>query len=368
MVPMIVFDHSDSKSNSKSKSKSKSNANDTKEETDESTSTHIMYDSTPILQKLCPFLYPTFCTTQVEKWEHTFDTRLGPAVRCLFYHEILRPQYNQAFAELASRYTSWIESFLCRRIMAAPLAKGIKRANGVTDETAQSSEDEIRYIFQEVSNVLSDGRQYILEDPAFSKGDDSKDNAAATGDDDDDDANNHKTTVGFTAADLTFAALVSPILRPKELLPLQMKCQTHSTTGIPVSSSSRSSNSSNLPLYPPKLLSLQQELSETLAGKHALRMYHQHRFGMSNLDKTSISLLQLQSQSQSQSQQLQSISQPISQPNTCKRGSALGFQFVVPKSINRNQMTWKGMGVCACVLATVGGVSVGLWSTVKRHK
>lgn len=98
----------------------------------------------------------------------------------------------------------------------------------------------------------------------------------------------------------------------------------------------------SVPSIPKKLQSLRDELRETLAGKHALKMYHQHRFALTNANQSTLSY-------------------ESKHKSKCVRGKALGFNFVVPKSIRRNQISWIGLGTSVFIVGT------GLWAGVTSY-
>ena len=105
------------------------------------------------------------------------------------------------------------------------------------DETsADVSLEEVRKVFKDVSDRLEGGNKDYIFDSASRK-------------------------LGFTAADLTFAALATPIVRPPEMDVLN---------GGPKFESR----------WPEALNSLRDELRATPAGKHVMKMYHDHRFGV----------------------------------------------------------------------------------------
>mmetsp|Transcript_16316 Transcript_16316/g.23914 ORF Transcript_16316/g.23914 Transcript_16316/m.23914 type:complete len:173 (+) Transcript_16316:885-1403(+) len=153
------------------------------------------------------------------------------------------------------------------------VSEGMRKLMNVNDESAEVSLNEIRSVFDLVSDKLSDGREYIFDE---------KENKA-----------------GFTAADLSFAALVGPLLAPKEMLALNMDRN----------------------LMPPKLLSVSDELRSTRAGQHALTMYHKHRFGTGVRPRTG---------------------------SNC----ALGMPLVIPKSIGRNRVPWAACSIVAGLTGT----------------
>lgn len=205
-------------------------------------------DSTHILQHFCPFLYPDPVAGEILDFEEYLDRHLGATARCLTYHYMLRGEHRDALLQLMTAHTSKIESFVFGMALDRGITRGMKKLMRVNDESATLSEDAIRKVFARVS-------KQILESPSSSSIN-AGDNAM----------NNRKQKqylfedkqygVGFTAADLTFAALSSVLLCPKELAPLQLpENQT-----------------------PKELCSLRDELRNTPAGKHALQMYEMHRF------------------------------------------------------------------------------------------
>lgn len=194
-----------------------------------------LFDSTAILKRACPFLYPTDLEREIEDFENDLDASLGPCGRTLVLNALTTPELHRNFAECATAHTSKIETILFRRL-AGNILPSIQKSNVADDDAAaERCRDEVRSVFDRVSRRLEeeeeegngDGRRrrYLFRD-------------------------------AFTAADLTFAALAGPLLMPKELLPLQLR--------KPV---------------PPRLSSLREELVDTPAGRHAASVYHNHRFG-----------------------------------------------------------------------------------------
>ena len=241
-----------------------------------------LYDSSEILKQFCPFLYPQSCVGEIDELEELFDSKLGPSVRCIIYHEYLVPQYMPSLAKLATNYSSRIEAALFTIMLRGGLDKGLKKAMGINDASAKLSEETIKSIFAQVSDKLSDRREYLCDEK--------------------------NRRAGFTAADLSFAALASPIIMPKELLSLY---DDHKK-------------------MPPRLLSLSKELRDTPAGQHVLTMYHKHRFGVGAMPRCST--------------------------KKCDN-SPTSIRVVVPKSIQRNRIPWVGIGVLGIALAaSVGAV------------
>lgn len=116
----------------------------------------------------------------VEALEKRFNLELGPHTRRWAYFQLL-PQ-RALLQRLMARGVPRIEKILLKLtlpIVILVIRKGLR----ITPDGAQRSMVQVRRIFSEVDDLLSDGRQYLAESR-------------------------------FTAADLTFAALASPVLFP----------------------------------------------------------------------------------------------------------------------------------------------------------
>lgn len=195
----------------------------------------VLSDSTTILKTLCSALYPIEFIDEITSVEQYLDARLGPTVRCFLYNELLRPQYYPSVANLCTSNTSLIESIVFKQMIGSGLADGMRKAMTINDDTALLSLEEIRNVFDIVSDMLSDGREYLI-----------------------DSRKRMHQSVGFTAADLTFAALAGAIIMPPELKLLQLE-------------------EKDLPL---KLIEVRDELRLTPAGKYCLFIYRKHRFSV----------------------------------------------------------------------------------------
>jgi hypothetical protein len=107
----------------------------------------------------------------------------------------------------------------------------MRKLMDVNQETCDMSEKVLRQTFAEMSERLSDGREFLCDDGSAK-------------------------SYGFTAADLTLAALSAPLLQPDtyfaafDLSPDRL---------------------------PPEIQALQADLLATLAGQHVLKMYAKFR-------------------------------------------------------------------------------------------
>ena len=131
-------------------------------------------------------LYPTDAgeRAEVDRWVARFDAQVGPATRRIVYAVLL--DGPPAFVNRLLQSTA---TPMERRILplAAPLVRrAIRRGLGVTPQGAARSRERLEEIVTEVEALLLDGRRYLVAER-------------------------------FTAADLTFAALMAPLIQPPEL-------------------------------------------------------------------------------------------------------------------------------------------------------
>lgn len=190
------------------------------------TETGVFTDSTDILHYLNTIapegrhLYPAAPECQeVEQLEELFDTQLGVNIRRWGYS--YRLDDTEMMRRLWSKGTPWFEQV--GLAIAFPLMRRVVRqAYNITASSAASSLVEIKQVFEIVNQRLADKRLYLVGDK-------------------------------FSAADLTFAALAAPALRPPE----------HPI----ISSQSHEINS--------EMAAVIQELRATPAGAYALRLYRQ---------------------------------------------------------------------------------------------
>ncbi|WP_017653574.1 glutathione S-transferase C-terminal domain-containing protein [Fortiea contorta] len=100
------------------------------------------------------------------------------------------------------------------------MQKVVQKSFNVTPESAAQAYEQTQSIFAKVSALLADGRTYLVGDT-------------------------------FSAADITFAALATPVLQPPEH-PIKRR---------------------NLQTLPAKMVSEINAIRETLAGAFVLRLY-----------------------------------------------------------------------------------------------
>lgn len=192
-----------------------------------------LWGSDAILRELCSDpdtvdLYPEPVGGEVRDMETELGERLGSTARCFGYYHLLddSKKYYGAASKFLTLHSPAVERKLFASMLDRGLAKAMKRAMTV-DELGAASGREIRKVFEQMSHRLdSNGGEYLL-------------------------GSQH----GFTAADLALAALSYFILRPPEMGPLLI-------------------DESEMPR---ELVELGHELRGTVAGKHALRMYREHR-------------------------------------------------------------------------------------------
>lgn len=190
------------------------------------TETGALTDSTDILRSLDKIvpdnakLYPTNFESrqQVEELEDLFDEQLGPATRRWAYFYVMN---DSKFMQRGWCYgVPFVEGILFPVVF--PIVRSIVRQKlNITQESASQAYEQIKSIFEQVSELLADGRTYLVGN-------------------------------SFSAADLTFAALAAPAVRPPE----------HPMTRA------------SLEELPSKMVSEIKEFRETPAGAFALRLYH----------------------------------------------------------------------------------------------
>ncbi|HEY0715416.1 MAG TPA: glutathione S-transferase N-terminal domain-containing protein [Polyangia bacterium] len=186
----------------------------------------VVADSTDILH-FCdrharggPPLYPPKTAAEVSALEDHFDEKFGPHVRRLaFFHALPSRRY---VLDLAGEGLPWWERALLG--VAYPVLRtAIERGLRIDAAGAARSAARVEEVFAEVGRRLADGRPFLVGNT-------------------------------FTAADLTFAALASPLLRPPEH-PRPYR-ETHA---------------------PASLTTLQDRLRASRAGSFALQLYASFR-------------------------------------------------------------------------------------------
>lgn len=157
----------------------------------------------------------------VEALEERFDEALGPHTRRWAYFQLLphRAQLHRLMSQGVPRIESSLLT-LTFPIVVMAIRKGLR----ITPDGAQRSIEHVRAIFSEVDNLLKDGRLYLVDDR-------------------------------FTAADLTFAAMASPVLLPELGIAAYPKIQD----------------------VPSTMRECVEQLRNTDAGRFALRLYAQER-------------------------------------------------------------------------------------------
>jgi glutathione S-transferase len=157
----------------------------------------------------------------VEELVKLFDRRLGPATRRLAYFHIL--QDKGLLPSVLGAKIGGIERSLLRVSLPA-IRAALRRGLRIDPERAKKSQRRIEAVFEEIEKRIARGGRYLVGER-------------------------------FTAADLTFAALVAPILLPPEY-------------GWPLPSMEQLS---------PELREMVERMRGRSAGAFALRLYREHR-------------------------------------------------------------------------------------------
>jgi glutathione S-transferase len=193
------------------------------------TSEGVLDDSTTIVEyanRHAPAgkkLLPTddVALAEVRALEERFDVELGPAIRRVLYFHLL-PHPALTLTLMKHGTPAWEHALVS---LAFPLLRaGMRRRMRIDEAGAERSRASVVRIFDEVNQRLADGRRYLVGDR-------------------------------LTAADLTFAALVVPVVRPPEF-------------PIPIPT---------LEELPEAARRFVVSLAETPAGQFATRIYKEHR-------------------------------------------------------------------------------------------
>lgn len=192
----------------------------------------VLYKSDEILRRLLPeHMYPKGLESKIEQFEEEIGIRLGANIRCHAYYYIL--QQKDLAVRILSVGSSSIEKLACWAFLDQGISAKVKKLLNVSEENAQATEVELVQLFKELSEQLSASSK-PLEDTYL------MDTATES--------------YGYTAADLTFAALAHVYIRPPCMKPITL---------IDVED------------MPPAIRKLADQLRETPAGH--LRIYREHR-------------------------------------------------------------------------------------------
>ena len=181
----------------------------------------VIAKSDTICQKFLPQLYPN---EKVKGIEEDLGNCLGATVRLYAYHHLLQDGYYKALCKICCPDSSKIENKMFATMLPNGINKSMRKIMGINAESAATCQKVIREVFDEYSKIL-ENQEYIV--------------AGET----------------FTAADLTFASLSSPLLRPPELVNFQVSDDE----------------------IPADVLRFANELRATKAGQHVLKVYAKYR-------------------------------------------------------------------------------------------
>lgn len=185
-------------------------------------------DSTDILrwvdaQNVAAPLFPTGEAGEaVARWEETFDKRVGPSARRLTYFHLMKtPDLVRRLLESAGTGWEVRATRLAFPVLKAMMVRGMR----IDAAGAERSQKALNEVLDSVGARLADGRRYLEGDR-------------------------------FSAADLTFASLMAPLLWPESLQSI-----------VPL----------GLNDMPAELRALMERVRATPAGQYALRLYAEER-------------------------------------------------------------------------------------------
>ena len=185
-----------------------------------------------VLRHYCPFLYPTAHKQEIEQLEDDWGNRLGPAIRTYAYGALLqKEQWPNLVKMNTGPECATIENLLFPYMLSV-IKPALEKSLKINDHSVALAEQTIRDVFQEASERLANNHNNKKQQNSFLVGN------------------------SFTAADLTFAALSSPLIRPPELKTFQAPLEP-------------------LPIQTQALI---HEMQATPAGQHVLHMYRTQRY------------------------------------------------------------------------------------------
>ena len=160
---------------------------------------------------------------QVEELEELFDEKLGVATRLWGYSNLISDR--KLIKAAWSNGVPFFETMFFPVVFPA-MQQLVHKKFGVTANSGKQAYTEIQQLFEQVSQILADGRKYLVGDKV-------------------------------SIADITFAALAAPIIAPPE---------------------HPKSRKNYLWELPAQVLFEVEQLRETVAGKFALNMYATERY------------------------------------------------------------------------------------------
>ncbi len=247
MTPMVIFEDDDKSDDTSARSTNTEAAPSSRTAGEDNQV--VMYDSQKIMEHFCPFLYPPKYRKDILRLESFFGTHLGATMRCIIYNSTLGiPEHSPFMTQMLSTNASSVEKILFEKLFDKGISSGMKKVMNINDGAAQTSLNTLRNVFHEVSDLL------MVRDTTQTIRQDKKKQFLMDNDDE---------KVGFTAADLAFSALASPLIQPPELELIMP----------PLLENDDDKNKA----APKELLQLRDELRNTIAGKHVLEMYRTQR-------------------------------------------------------------------------------------------
>lgn len=165
---------------------------------------------------------------QVNELVEIFDDVLAPAVRLWAYAYLM--DRDRLLQPLWCQGVPWFERLLFPVVFPWMRATAFQMYQ-INDPSIVAAQESIRQIFEMVSNLLADGRSYLVGDSRF-----------------------ERLRQRFSAADLAFVTLAAAVVLPPEY-------------GVKLP---------ELSLLPDRMASSIQQFQETLAGKFVFRSYQEH--------------------------------------------------------------------------------------------
>mmetsp|Transcript_2364 Transcript_2364/g.5926 ORF Transcript_2364/g.5926 Transcript_2364/m.5926 type:complete len:288 (-) Transcript_2364:409-1272(-) len=200
----------------------------------------VLNDSQLILEwvhKTCPAavsLYPTDPEQlqEVKRLETLFNGKLGVLTRVMCYHWLFSAGWGPFIAAVCDQPDTPLSRRVFFKVFSVPFKAMMAAGMRINAANSAKCLERVRSMFKEVDGMLADGRPFLV-----------------------------KGTTQPTAADITFASMGALVM-----LPL-----------VPNYGGASCVHTPKAEVLPQEASAVAEELSQTPAGQHIIRLYTQHR-------------------------------------------------------------------------------------------
>jgi len=224
----------------------------------------------------------------------------------------------------------------------------MRKAMGISEETADVSLKTIRSVFDDVSRRLMRSElQQHDEGNKCDQGRTTKMGATLiplTKRKLDYLMDTESSKIGFTAADLTFCSLAAHLIGPPELAPFTLTTKVAPKCNTTIAPN-HEDDMAMKELIPRELAELRSELRNTIAGQHVLEIYRKHRLGaFRTMDQTVPSMIV-------EKDEVVVSSSDSKEEEGKGRNNRCGV--VIPKVVNRDKLPLKSDPTASEIIAAV---------------